>query len=124
MNKSITSCGETKSPEQTLFPERVEVTSKKTNIDKENLSQIEALNVLGYVLIVYDEFLGQKCTLLNLEDSTNWLRFGTIGQGPNELNNGCFIISYDCELKILDLSCGAIYNYDHENTCTICIYNL
>lgn len=91
-----------KKPGADFFSERVEVTSKKTNIDKENLSQIEALNVLGYVLIVYDEFLGQKCTLLNLEDSTNWLRFGTIGQGPNELPNSSVVISYDQGLQVFD----------------------
>lgn len=109
---AITSCGETKSPEQTLSPERVEVKSKKTNIDKENLSQIEALNVLDSVLIVYDEFLGHKCTLFDLEDSANWFRFGTIGQGPNELPNSSVVISYDQGLQVFDQFSGAISNYD------------
>lgn len=109
---AITSCRETKSPEQTIFPDRVEVRSMKTNIDKENLSRIEALNVLDSVLVVYDEFLGQKCTLFDLEDSTNWFRFGTIGQGPNELTNPSVIISYDQGLQVFDQFSGAIYNYD------------
>lgn len=73
-----------------LFKTSRNLTQQESAINEEHLARVEGLTCDEKSLIVYDLHSGKSYSLFNLDTGEYITRFGTIGQGPDEIPAGCF----------------------------------
>ncbi|MCD8184481.1 MAG: TolB-like 6-bladed beta-propeller domain-containing protein [Bacteroides sp.] len=73
-----------------LFSEEQLLSQKESNIHEDSLAMIEGLICDEENLIAYDLHSGDSYTLFDIKTGSYITRFGTIGQGPDEIPSGCY----------------------------------
>lgn len=72
-----------------LFSESYQLSHNACKISEDSLASIEGLACDEENLIVFDYHSGSSYTLFNIKSGDYIARFGTIGQGPDEILLGC-----------------------------------
>lgn len=78
-----------KTPLDLFFNTPQVLEGKISNISKDSLAQVEGLLSNSSNLIVFDYHLGKSYSLFDRHSGKMLGRYGTIGQGPNEIPLGC-----------------------------------
>lgn len=74
-----------------MFSDSQKLSSKgECKIEEDSLALIEGLTCDEENLIVYDLHSGDSYTLFDMKTGAYITRFGTIGQGPEEIPSGCY----------------------------------
>lgn len=100
-----------------IFPQEIELTESYLTINKDSLAQIEGMQCNDSLLIVWDFHAGQSFTLFNNHTGDCYGRFGTIGQGPTDIPQGCGGYISQGKYKILNCVIGFIAQYDIDSLC-------
>jgi len=96
------------------FPIVEKVLEKPSRISKEYLASIENIESNDSLLVLTDYYDGYIFTLFDIRDGKYRGRFGTIGQGPEELLTGCdgILTNSQLELFLEETGFTSSYNVD------------
>lgn len=72
------------------FPEKVDLTGNLCNISDESIARIEDIQCNDSCLLVFDYHSGKSFSVFDIDSGKMIARFGTIGQGANEIQLGAY----------------------------------
>lgn len=109
-----------------IFPKQIDLIGDICNIDDDSLASIEDIQCNDSSLLVFDYHSGESFTLFDINSGKMVARFGTIGQGANEIPLGVygnleendFYIHYDQTGYIGKYNIDSLYtNVDLSPSC-------
>ena len=89
--------------------------NKKCNISKDSLAQVEGLLSGFSKLVVLDYYMGKSYSLFDYSTGEMFGRYGTIGQGPNEIPLGCVGCIEDSLFYAFDDQTGIVVKYNIDS---------
>lgn len=98
-----------------LFSESRLLSQKESNIPDDSLAVVEGLVCDEENLIVYDLHSGESFTLFDKNTGAYITRFGTIGQGPEEIPSGCYGYLLKKNFSVFDNQIGLVMKYSLDS---------
>lgn len=98
-----------------LFSESQRLSQKESNIPEDSLATIEGLVCDEENLVVYDLHSGDSYTLFDKNTGAYITRFGTIGQGPDEIPAGCYGYLRNKKFSVFDDQIRIVMKYSLDS---------
>lgn len=98
-----------------LFSESQRLSQKESNIPEDSLATIEGLVCDEENLVVYDLHSGDSYTLFDKNTGAYITRFGTIGQGPDEIPAGCYGYLRNKKFSVFDDQMRIVVKYSLDS---------
>lgn len=98
-----------------LFSEERSLFQGKSNIEEDSLALVEGLTCDTENIIVYDLHSGNSYTLFDKKTGAYITRFGTIGQGPDEIPSGCYGYLLRKCFSVFDGQTGIVAKYNLDS---------